>query len=47
MALMAGEMYRCEHCQCSIEVTKSANPAFAGDLDPRCCCGEQMKRLMQ
>lgn len=45
MALKKGETYDCPNpdCNCQIQVTRSADPAGAGDESPRCCCGEEME----
>lgn len=46
MALHKGEVNRCPDpaCGCEIQVTKGVNPGGGGDLDPRCCCGKDMKK---
>lgn len=44
MALEQGEQYQCmdQACGCRIEVVKGPDNA-GGDLNPRCCCGTEMK----
>jgi hypothetical protein len=43
MTMTVGQRYVCvdPHCGCEIEVTKTSMEA---DANPRCCCGEQMKK---
>jgi len=45
MAMQKGESYRCSdsNCGCEITVTRGANPQVAGDQNPRCCCGKEMR----
>jgi len=47
MAFKKDERYRCPDadCGCEIEVTKGPQPGKGGDLNPRCCCGKEMKRI--
>lgn len=43
MKMRTGERYHCTNrfCGCEIEVTKAS---LTGELNPRCCCGEEMKK---
>ncbi|MGH9477137.1 MAG: hypothetical protein ACRD1C_12510 [Terriglobales bacterium] len=45
MTMEAGERYACSNpqCGCEIEVTRSAQPGAGGALNPRCCCGREMR----
>lgn len=45
MAMETGERYTCSNpnCGCEIEVTRGAKPGAGGALNPRCCCGQEMK----
>jgi hypothetical protein len=46
MALKQGEVYACSdpQCGCEMTVTKGAAPGKGGELNPRCCCGQEMRR---
>jgi hypothetical protein len=43
MTMNVGQRYRCQDpdCRCEIEVIKASTVAV---LNPRCCCGEEMKK---
>jgi hypothetical protein len=43
MTMRVGQLYRCQNpdCGCEIDVTKASMEVHA---NPRCCCGEQMKK---
>ena len=47
MALQQGEKYRCSdaNCGCEIAVTKGAKAGMGGNLNPKCCCGKEMKKV--
>jgi hypothetical protein len=43
MAMVEGQVYRCQNrnCACEIKVLRASTRA---KLNPRCCCGAEMKR---
>lgn len=43
MSFEAGQMYACANCGAEIQVTRSANMEMAGDMNPTCCCGQEMQ----
>jgi hypothetical protein len=45
MTINVGQRYRCQDpdCRCEIEVIKASTVAV---LNPRCCCGEEMKKTV-
>lgn len=44
MALLRkGQVYRCQNLDCRAEV-EVKNSSRQGTLNPRCCCGAEMKR---
>lgn len=47
MAFELGDRYRCpnDDCACEIKVTQAAKQGGGGDENPRCCCGEEMKKV--
>jgi hypothetical protein len=45
MALQKGEIYRCSECGCEIQVLQGVQSGRGGELSPRCCCGQEMKKV--
>lgn len=43
MSFMAGQVYACTNCGAEIQVTRSANADQSGDMNPTCCCGQEMQ----
>jgi hypothetical protein len=43
MAMIEGQVYRCQNRNCACEI-KVLRPSCDARANPRCCCGEEMKK---